>query len=161
MVGRLTLDQEVGVRIPAPQPQKARKRGFLLPRTAPPQPLARRLCPFVPNQRRGREHPSAPPCCACAPSPSRRPRSELLRLLLSEKIEIAERVLKRDTAELAQRTLGRPEVPLLDRAGEASVCRVGSHEQMFAHGFAQALRSVRELSRPAGKEHLTPRTSPD
>ena len=30
MVGRLTLDQVVGVRVPAPQPQKAPRRGFFV-----------------------------------------------------------------------------------------------------------------------------------
>ena len=56
----------------------------------------------------------------------------LFRLLLSESVEVAERVLEGDGAELAQRRFGGPEVALLDRAGEASVCRAPRiHEQMF------------------------------
>jgi hypothetical protein len=47
---------------------------------------------------------------------------ELLRLLLGEEVEVGERVLERGLAELAERHFGGPEVALLDRAGEASVC---------------------------------------
>ena len=48
---------------------------------------------------------------------------ELLRFLLGEQVEVGERVLERYVPELAEGRLGGPEVALLDRAGEASVCR--------------------------------------
>jgi hypothetical protein len=48
--------------------------------------------------------------------PAHRGPFELLRFLLGEQVEVAERVLVRDGAELAQRRLGGPEVPLLDRS---------------------------------------------
>ena len=47
---------------------------------------------------------------------------ELLGFRLGEQVEIGERVDKRGVSELAERHLGRPEVALPDRAGEASVC---------------------------------------
>jgi hypothetical protein len=40
---------------------------------------------------------------------------ELLRFLLGEQVEVAECVLERDDAELAQGRLGGPEVALLER----------------------------------------------
>jgi hypothetical protein len=53
MVGRLTLDQVVKVRVLAPQLRKAPlMRGFLLPERALTRRLQIRLCPFAPNRRR-------------------------------------------------------------------------------------------------------------
>jgi len=62
---------------------------------------------------------------------------ELLRLLLGEQLEIGECVNERGILEFAQRHLGGPEVALLDRSGEASVCAaLRGHEQMFARAWS-------------------------
>src|SRR5260370_41899491 len=94
--------------------------------------------------------------------PTHRRAFELLRFLLGQQVEVAERVLERDAAELAQRRLGGPEVPLLDRAGEPSVCRaLRGHEQMFAHRFSlQRPYSNREcrLPVPGRTPGVSPRT---
>jgi len=55
--------------------------------------------------------------------PTHRCPLELLGLLLGQKIEVGERILEGDGPEFADRGLGSPQVALLNRAGEASVCR--------------------------------------
>lgn len=80
------------------------------------------------QQTRQRQYVAGRPVPDEAPlEDSLRPQPErgegLLHDSLGEEVEVAERILERDGSELAEGRFGGPEVALLDRAGEASVCR--------------------------------------
>jgi hypothetical protein len=83
---------------------------------------------------------------------------QLLKLHLSQEIEVAERVLERDSAELAQGGLSGQKVPLLESAGQAAVCRaLRGHEHMFSPwgqtwwGYLQCVARRRKRERESPK----------
>src|SRR4051794_28243353 len=79
---------------------------------------------------------------------------ELLRLLLSEQVEVCERILERRPPEFAQRHFGGPKVALLCRAGEASGCHALTRHRRWGPATTKLLGSdgYELLRPPAGRD---------